>query len=119
MERLEYRHAITKQFFSWCQSLLTTLHANVPPELIDMSRTSPTLGMWSMSICLLNLTSSFPIVFAGFTPAATRSDGILRLISTVCGIDVQQLLGCHEPGSDVNRNPFEPVEHGLHRRAHD
>jgi len=45
IDRLEYRHAMTNMFLSCCQSLLTTSHSNVPPELTAIVRTSPGLGM--------------------------------------------------------------------------
>jgi hypothetical protein len=87
IERFEYRHAITNAFFSSRQSLLTTSHSNVSPELTTMFSTSPAFGMvWSVTT-LMNLMSLFAIVsIVSFPWRRTRNDGILRLISTVWAI---------------------------------
>src|SRR5688572_17466231 len=70
-----------------CQSLRTTSHWNVSPELIAIVSTTPGLGMESTSICLLNRMSLLLMVSrVSVSSLRTRRDGILRLISTVCGM---------------------------------
>jgi len=87
IDRLEYRQLITNMFLSCCQSLRTTSHSKVPPELTVIVRTSPGFGIACSSICLPNRTSLFAMVSgASFPSRRTRREGILRLISTVCAI---------------------------------
>ena len=87
IDRLEYRHAITNMFLSCCQSLRTTSHSKVPPELTVIVRISPGFGMDFSSTSLPNRTSLFAMVSgASFPSRRTRREGILRLISTVCVI---------------------------------
>jgi hypothetical protein len=87
IDRLEYRQLITKMFLSCCQSLLTTSHSKVPPELTVIVRISPGFGMTLSSTRLPNRTSLFAMVSgASFPSRRTRREGILRLISTVCAI---------------------------------
>src|SRR5262245_64872525 len=87
IDRLEYRQLITNMFLSCCQSLRTTSHSKVPPELTVIIRISPGFGMAFISTCLPNRTSLFAMVSgASFPSRRTRREGILRLISTVCAI---------------------------------
>src|SRR5688572_18193054 len=81
---------MTNMFLSWCQSLLTTSHSKVSPELIVIFSTVLGLGMVSTSITLLNRTSLLLMVSrSSLSSRFTRREGILRLISTFCGMKVQ------------------------------
>src|SRR4030095_3108325 len=83
----EYRHATTNMFLSWCQSLRTTSHSNVSPELMAIVSTTPGLGMDSSSSFLLNRMSLLLMVSRlSVSSRRMRRDGIRRLISTVCGM---------------------------------
>src|SRR5262245_4006206 len=74
-------------FLSSRQSLRTTWQSKRSPELISIDSVTPGFGMESTSICLLNRTSLLLMVSsASVSSRLMRSDGILRLISTVCGI---------------------------------
>src|SRR5829696_2326909 len=81
---------MTNMFLSWCQSLLTTSQSKVSPELIDIFSTVLGLGIESTSITLLNRTSLLLMVSrSSLSSRFTRSEGIRRLISTVCGMKAQ------------------------------
>src|SRR6187200_2029765 len=83
MDLLAYRQATTNLFLSSCQSLLTTSHSKGSPEPTGNVRIVPGFGTDSRSTWVLNLTSPFAIVSATSVPSLrTRSEGILRLIST-------------------------------------